>query len=113
MAKRRVKKSGTVPSRKKLEALIDEATADAYGEEEVLVGFFTLIQDNLAFPFETAVLGVPVTVSTVEMTAGNAIVAVCVRGRERQRIPILDLPLPSPRPCGWECIEAYRLGCNS
>jgi len=30
------------------------------------------------------------------------------RGRERQSVPILDLPLPSPRPEGVEWIEAYR-----
>ena len=36
------------------------------------------------------------------------IVAVCARGSERQRIPVVDLPLPSVRPEGAEWIEAYR-----
>jgi hypothetical protein len=38
----------------------------------------------------------------------NSIVPVCVRGRERQLIGILDLPLPSPEPAGSEWIEASR-----
>jgi hypothetical protein len=35
-------------------------------------------------------------------------VAVCGRGRSRQRIGILDLPLPDPLPDGAEWVEAYR-----
>jgi hypothetical protein len=35
-------------------------------------------------------------------------VALCTRGRSRQRIPILDLPLPTPPPEGTEWIEACR-----
>jgi len=38
----------------------------------------------------------------------DQIVAICRRGRERQSIPILDLPLPAPLPAGAEWIEAYR-----
>jgi hypothetical protein len=30
------------------------------------------------------------------------------RSGQRQMIPILNLPLPSPPPVGWEWIEAYR-----
>ena len=49
-----------------------------------------------------------VSVTRVELT-DNGIVAVCVAGRQRQRIPILDVPLPIPPPGGVEWIEAYRL----
>ncbi len=88
--------------------MIEEATVDAYGESEQLVGFYTMIDDNLAVPFETTVLGMPVTVRRVDLNNANQIVAICVRGRERQAIPILDLPLPSPVPVGAEWIDAYR-----
>ncbi len=50
---------------------------------------------------------VEVTVEKVEMTEAEEIVAVCKRGRERQRISILDLPLPSAPPQGAEWIAAY------
>jgi hypothetical protein len=36
------------------------------------------------------------------------IVAICRRDKIRQRIGILDLPLPTPAPAGTEWIAAYR-----
>jgi hypothetical protein len=89
-----------------LDALIDEATVDAYSEDEQLAGFAVMIGDNLAVPFETTVLGVTVTVEEVDQT-GSDIVAICVRSKHRQAIPILDLPLPDPPPRGAEWIAAY------
>ena len=92
----------------KLDALVAEAIADAYDESEQRTGLLTMIQDNLQLPFETTVLGVPVRVQRVDFNKGGEIVAICVRGRHRQAIPIIDLPLPSPPPTGAEWIEAYR-----
>ena len=89
-----------------LDALIDEATVDAYSEDEQLAGFAVMIGDNLAVPFETTVLGVTVTLEEVDQTE-SGIVAICVRGKDRQAIPILDLPLPDPPPRGAEWIAAY------
>ena len=63
-------------------------------------------------PRSDTVLGVTVTVEGVDMTRDEQIVAICRRGRSRQRIPILDLPLPGPRPAGAEWIEAYRSWAN-
>lgn len=67
-----------------------------------------MLEEHLAVPFETEVLGVTVRVEKVDLNAADQIVAVCRRGRQRQRLPLLDLPLPSPPPAGWEWIEAYR-----
>lgn len=92
----------------RLSEMIEEATVDAYGESEQVGGFFTMIDERLAVPFETTVLGLPVTVKGVDLTERDAIVAICTRGRLRQPIPILDLVLPSPSPTGAEWIEAYR-----
>jgi hypothetical protein len=81
---------------------------DAYDGTEQRMGFYTLIEDHLALPFDTEVLGVTVTVEGIEITGDDQIVAVCRRGRARQTLPILDLPLPKPPPAGAEWIEAYR-----
>lgn len=81
---------------------------DAYGESEQAVGFYTMIEDNLELPFQTEVLGMEVTVEAVDITGDDQVVAVCRRGAKRQRIPILDLPLPTPPPRGAEWIAAYR-----
>jgi hypothetical protein len=91
-----------------LDALIEEAIVDAYGESEQRVGFLTMLEEHLVVPFETEVLGVAVRVEKVDLNPSDEIVAVCRRDRHRQRIPILSLPLPSPLPGGWEWIEAYR-----
>ena len=88
--------------------MIEAATVDAHDESEQAMGWFTMIDERLAVPFETTTLGVPVTVERVDLNASEQIVAICRRGRSRQAIPILDLPLPSPPPEGAEWIEAYR-----
>jgi hypothetical protein len=108
-ATRRGKKRAVLRlSKARLAEMIEEATVDAYGESEQTTGWFTMIDQNLAVPFETTVLGVPVTVERIDLNASEQIVAVCRRGRNRQTLPVLDLPMPSPPPEGAEWIEAYR-----
>lgn len=92
----------------RLDQLVEEAIVDTYGESEQRVSLYTMLKENLACPFTTEILGTPVRVERVDLNDADEIVAVCRRGRQRQLIPILDLPLPSPRPEGWEWIEAYR-----
>jgi hypothetical protein len=94
-------------SRSRLDALVDEAIVDCYNDDEQLTGLFTMIEDHLAVPFTSRVLGVEVTVRRVDLTDGG-IVAMCHRDRMKQAIEILDLPLPTPPPEGAEWIEAYR-----
>src|ERR1039457_5434980 len=84
------------------------STIDAHDESEQAAGFYTMMENDLATPFTTQVLGVEVTVEGIDMTDADEIVAVCKRGAKRQKIPILDLPLPSPPPQGAEWIAAYR-----
>jgi hypothetical protein len=80
---------------------------DAYGEDEQKVGFLTMMQEHLALPFSINILGVEATVEKVDMKRDGRIVAVCQRNGMRQRIEILDLPLPKPAPAGAEWIAAY------
>ena len=83
-------------SKAKLEAMIEEAVVDAYNEDEQKVGLLTMMQEHLALPFRASILGVEATVEKVEMTRDGRIVAVCRRDGVKQRIEILDLPLPKP-----------------
>ena len=106
-AHRRGQKKRVIPPKAAhLDNLIAEATVDCYNESEEITGIFTMLEENLVVPFKTAILGVDVMVERVDLN--EAIVAVCRRGRDRQRLPILDLPLPQPRPKGAEWIDAYR-----
>lgn len=117
MAVRRISEGQTVsatlgavssPSRKVLDALIVEATVDCYNDSECITSFYTMLEEHLALPFQTCVLGVDVTVMDIDLVEGEQIVAICARRQWHQRIPILDLPLPTPAPGGAEWIEAYR-----
>ena len=104
----RERREKTSLSAARLDDLIEEALVDAYGDSEQRTAFFTVLDDSLSLPFTTQVLGVEVTVERLDLTADEQIVAICRHGRERQRIPLLDLPLPSPPPQGADWIAAYR-----
>lgn len=93
----------------KLEALIQRAVADAQDPEEEQMGFYTAIEENVKFPFTVSVLGAEMAVQGIDVGEDDEIVAVCLRDRRRQTVPLLDLPLPKPLPEGAEWIEAYRL----
>jgi Calcium binding len=95
-------------SKAELAAMAEEATVDAYGEDEEAMGFQAMIADNLKVPFVTSVLGVHVTVEDIDLAEDNSILAVCRRGGIRQAIRVVDLPLPEPPPAGAEWIEAHR-----
>ena len=95
------------PGRALLNEWVAEATVDCYNDSECITGFYTMLEEKLELPFQTEVLGVAVTVTDIDLTDDDQIVAVCVRGRTRQRIPILELPLSAP-PGAAKWIQAYR-----
>ena len=59
------------PSNKLLDAMIEEATVDAYNDEEQITGLFTMLEEHLALPFQHRVLGVTVTVTKIDLTAAT------------------------------------------
>jgi hypothetical protein len=99
---------GNGPSAAKLDQMIETAIVDAYGESEQILGFYTMLEDTLELPFKTKILGVEVTVERIDLSDDDELVAVCSRGKAKQRVPLLDLPLPSPSPAGADWIVAFR-----
>ena len=104
----RKRKTSAGPSARQLDELIEEATVDAHDEDEQASGFFNVIDEYLALPFRTRIFGVDVSVVAVEMDNDGGLKAVCEGAGKRQRVGLLDLPLPSPPPSGAEWIAAYR-----
>jgi len=92
-----------------LNDLVEEAITDANGDEEAVSGFYTMLENDLRLPFETEILGVKAIVESIDMTEDETdIVAVCRKGKIRQRLSIRDLSLPSPPPEGAQWIAAFR-----
>lgn len=103
------RRPGRGPSRDRLERLIEDATVDCYNESEECTGLFEMIHEHLEIPFVTTVLGVAATVTAVDLTDDDQIVAICRRGRHLLKVALLELPMPDPRPGGAEWVDAYRL----
>ena len=101
-------KRGPGLSKERLDELVWEAVADAHDESEAAMGFQAILEDELALPFETEMLGVTVTVESIDITEDDRLVAVCRKGKGSQRISLADLPLPARPPKGAEWILAYR-----
>jgi hypothetical protein len=97
-------------SKRRLDELVEEAIVDAYGESEQCVGLLTMLEEHLAVPFTTEILGTSVRVERVDLNDADEIVAICRRGNQRQKIPILDLPLPSPPPPGGNGLRPIATG---
>jgi hypothetical protein len=95
-------------SKERLDELVEEATVDANCESEQAMGFHTMLEDELRLPFDTEVLGTTVTVESIDIADDDRLVAVCRKGKARQRISLADLPLPTPLPKAAEWIVAYR-----
>lgn len=92
----------------KLDAMVAEAIVDCHNESKRATGLFTMLEDNLAVPFETSILGVTVVVERVDLNTKNQIVAICRHDQVRQAISTVDLPLPTPGPEGSEWRAGHR-----
>ncbi len=96
------------PSPRRLDALIEEATLDAYGESEQATAFLTMLEEHLALPFGATVLGEAVVVVKIDLSGADELIAMCRLRGKRQKVRLLDLELPVPRPKGAEWIAAYH-----
>src|SRR5437899_2957979 len=84
-----------LPNGTRLRQLIAAAIVDAHDDSEQRVGFLSILEESLALPFETDMLGVRVTVEQIDLNDAEEVVAICRHGRNRQAVPLVDLPLPS------------------
>ena len=81
---------------------------DAYGESEQATAFLTALEENLALPFGATVLGEAVVVEKIDLSDADELIAICRRRGKRQKVRLLDLDLPVPRPNGAEWVAVYR-----
>jgi len=67
---------------------------DTYGESEQVTGFYTMMENSLRLPFETEILGMTVTVESIDIAEDDQLVAVCRKDKTKQRISLSEPPLP-------------------
>ena len=63
-------------------------------------------------PFETEMLGVTVSVESIDITEDDQLVAVCRKGEDRQRISLTELPLPKTLSEGGESDRCVSVLAN-
>lgn len=98
-----------------LDALIDELTVDAYGDEEQLSGFLTGAEAALVVGEIATVAGVEIRIVAVDCgpDARRGLIAVCERDRRRFELSLADIALGEFSELG-QVVAAYRrwLGCD-
>ena len=97
-----------------LDALIEELTVDAYGDEEQLSGFLTGAEEALQAPEQASIVGVPVQVLKIDSgpDARHGLTAICERDGVHHEVSLADLSFSADSQLGRVAC-AYRrwLGC--
>lgn len=97
-------------SRKRLEPLIEEATVDAYSEDEQEGEFLVMLKEHFAMAVTARVIGEAVEVTGFDFAnRGQGIVAKVSRLRRKFRGSVLELDFGDAPPKGAEWVDAYRL----
>lgn len=97
-----------VTNPERLNELIEEATIDAYNEEEQHTGLLTMIEDNVVCPFKAKLIGEEIEVTDfVWPESGFGLKVRCTHKGKTHLIDITSLEWIDPLPEGFEWIEAY------
>lgn len=95
---------------KDLDALIEEAIVDAYGEDEQRSGFLVMMEENMPVPFSAMIAGVQIQVTKFDMDE-RRIFTHCKREGKTYSVDVLDIE-PVAGTHGVEWIVAYRRWCR-
>ena len=92
-----------------LDALIEELTVDAYGDEEQLVGFLTGAEDALTVGEIATVAGVEIRIVSIECgpDARRGLLAVCERDSRRFELSLADIVFDESSELS-QTVAAYR-----
>ena len=93
------------------EELMERATLDCYDEEEEFTGVLCTLEDELAFPLDATLAGMPVVVHGIDSERSSSrrgIVAVIERDSQRFTAGLADLVVIDPDPATAEWLEMHR-----
>ena len=94
--------------RKRLRALIDQATSDSVDESDEHAGLLSTIREEVVCPFRVRLAGEEVECLRFEWPKnGYGLNAVCKSAGKTHVVDIARLEIAEPLPKGHEWIEAY------
>jgi len=94
----------------RLQALIEDATIDCYGEYEEHTGLVCMIEEHVVCPFKAKVVGEEVEVVELRMPdSGFGLDAICRSKNKDYRVDVSSLEWPKKKPKGYEWLEAFQL----
>ena len=95
----------------KLEALLAEATAHCYDEEDEFWGVFSALVGRVSFPLQATVGGETVTLVGMDGHTSAPEVGVMARvqkGGQEESVALADLEAVDPDPASAEWLATYR-----
>ncbi len=97
--------------KKKLEAMLREATVDCYDEDEEFAGVCCTLEDSLHFPLQAKALGKVVEVVGLDETRSSlrrGIIARVRKGKREYRVALAELEFIDPDPVSAEWLAMFR-----
>jgi hypothetical protein len=94
----------------KLKALLEEAIAHCYDEEDEFWGVFSALVGRISFPLQAMVQGETVTLTGMDghTSAPEAgVMARIQKGGQEESIPLADLEAIDPDPASAEWLAVY------
>lgn len=95
----------------RLEALLEEATAHCYDEEDEFWGVFSALVGRVSYPLQARMQGEGVTLVGLDGDASDSQVGVMARvekGDREQTVPLVDLEVVDADPVSAEWLAVYR-----
>jgi len=95
----------------RLEALIEEATAHCYDEEEAFWGVFSALVGRVSFPLQARVRGETATLVGLDghtSDPGVGVVARVQKGGQEETVPLVEVEVVDADPASAEWLAAYR-----
>jgi hypothetical protein len=103
--------------RTRLQALLEQATVDCYGEEEEFGGVLCTLEDNLSFPLQAEALGEQVEVIGLDDRRSSLRKGIVARVRKDDReygvgLAELNFIAPDATSAEWLAMYRYWAGMN-
>jgi hypothetical protein len=95
----------------RLKALLEEATAHCYDEEDEFWGVFAALMRGLSYPLQARMQGEDVTLVGLDGHTSDlhvGVIALVLKGDQERTVSLSNLEILDPDPASAEWLAAYR-----